>query len=77
MAHFMLVGDGDEVRIYINNLLFLSVAVGSIPTITDSEVAVVTLARTPTIQGRVHYSRIYNYKLPSTQRTINFNSRFN
>ena len=77
MAHFMLVGDGDEVRIYINNLLFLSVAVGSIPTITDSEVAVVTLAQTPTIQGRVHYSRIYNYKLPSTQRTINFNSRFN
>jgi hypothetical protein len=77
MLHLMLVGNGGEVRFYVNNNLAAIVNTGSLPTINDSNVASVLLAENSTIQGRVHYSRIYSKMLPSTQRTINFNSRFN
>lgn len=81
MVHFMLVGDAGDIRLYINNQLYVNVdSLSNAPTPADSDIAVVTLAAglssTPVNPARVHYSRIYNYKLPSVQRTVNFNSRF-
>ncbi len=77
MLHVMLVGDADGIRLYFNNNLAAEVIGTNIPLINDSSISAVGIGRTETIQGRIHYSRVYSKKMPSIQRTINFNSRFN
>ncbi len=76
MLHLMLIGRKNVARFYINNNLAVYAA-SSIPEINDASIASVMLGRNQLANGRIHYSRVYSKEMPSIQRTINFNSRYN
>lgn len=75
--HFFVTYDLQVLRVYMNNIL-----VHSLSTTThmfDSPNALALMKQQFINPDRMNivYLRVYNYALPSTQRTINFNSRFN
>ena len=76
--HFFVIYDGTDLRMYVNNVLILTrTNDGSL----FADATVLNLINQGSLTfgsaARLVYLRAYKKALPSTQRTINFNSRFN
>lgn len=86
MMHLFLIGDENSVKLYVNNQLVVEATsgIGSVPSLGSNGISSVILKGPlggafggiyPT-SSRLHYARVYNTKLSSAQRTINYNGRY-
>lgn len=75
--HFFVTYDLEVLRVYMNGNLVHSVSTTT--HMFDSPNALALMKQQFLIPSKMNtvYLRVYNYALPSTQRAINFNNRFN
>ena len=77
-VHFFVVYDGTDLRMYVNNVLIQTRSNDGTLFADATELFLMDQNfLTFSSAARLVYLRMYKKALPSTQRTINFNSRFN
>ena len=80
-THIALVGDADEVKLYIENILAVTVTASlhgaPLNQPSDSTVKAIQLHNNPAAHYGLHYARIYRKKLSTAERNVNYNSRYN
>jgi hypothetical protein len=76
--HLFLTFDGTNLRLYFNNNLIQDRATTNTMFADATQLFLMNQSLISALgDTQLVYLRVYNYALPSTQRTVNFNNRFN